>query len=142
MIVLNITKSPDLDSKGTFSSPKRKITIGLSIDCDLYLRDKKISKFHLVLHSLPEGVAITTLNLNDFYLSNGKKISGKKIHQIGDIITIGDSEFSLAEHQHLPNSKESLEHYYEDVANNHQDLLPLLEAIEVEIVKLEEALTK
>ncbi len=98
MIELEFTHSPDNEIIGKYKIFKQKITIGTLKDNIIIINDDKIKKLHLVFEVTAHGLAIYDYQ-RCYYLSNGKKISGKKLHQQNDTIKIGDTQFKILNFQ-------------------------------------------
>jgi hypothetical protein len=79
----------------TVAVSSRPMRIGRASDCDLVLRDARVSRQHARLHAR-DGVLVLT----DLGSTNGTRVNGQRVSEVvlgaGDRITIGDSVLVLA----------------------------------------------
>ncbi len=70
-------------------------SIGRSKSCDIYLPDATASRDHAVLMRREEGWFICDTGSKSGVFVNGRKVDGKKLVNVGDIITLGSTTLSL-----------------------------------------------
>lgn len=138
MIELNITKSPDDEIVGIFSSRKKIIYIGSSLKNDLIIDDPDISKIHLRMELTEDGILCSNHGNTPFFHSNGKKISGKKNHQTNDTIRIGNTclEITNLLFTPKPNNRKILEQKYDEITTKMPVTSVILKELEKELVEL------
>ncbi len=95
MISIEILHSPDNELKGQHLYYFDKIVLGTGYSCELLINDIKLRKKHLQLELSDTELYLDTFSNDTYYLSNNKKISGRKRHQIGDVITIQNTSFKI-----------------------------------------------
>ena len=106
MIEISITHSPDEEVLGVHCYFFETIFMGPYPSCHLVIEDPYFEGRIIIFENTKNGVFVYEKGGN-FYLSNGKKISGKRIHKKGDIITLGRTTFEITNHE--PLSKEDKE---------------------------------
>ncbi len=100
MIEISITSSPDEEVIGTHRYFFENIFLGPYPSCHLVIGDPHLEGLTLVFENTEKGVAVSEKGGN-FYLSNGKKISGKRIHKKNDVIILGHTVFKITGHNPL-----------------------------------------
>ena len=106
MIEIAITSSPDEEVIGTHRYFFENIYLGPYPSCHLVIGDPHLEGLILIFENTEKGVAVSERGGN-FYLSNGKKISGKRIHKKGDVITLGHTVFKIMEYSSLSKKRTS-----------------------------------
>ena len=76
--------------------PDRRYVMGRSRTCDITIRDPHLSRQHIALHVLSDGIRLTDLGS-----SNGCKVNDEavreKLLQAGDRIRLGETELLIDE---------------------------------------------
>ena len=98
MLQLEFINSPDPEILGTVSYGNPRLIIGTSQNDDIIICDPKINPAYFTMEVKENGVICYNNIDGIFYLSNGKKISGRKLHKVGDTIKIGDTFFKILSH--------------------------------------------
>lgn len=70
-------------------------SIGRSKSCDVMLSDTTVSRDHAVLMRREEGWFVCDTDSKSGVLVNDKKINGRKLVGIGDVISLGNTELEL-----------------------------------------------
>ena len=97
MIKLSIVKSPDREVLGHYETQKINITIGSSCRNDLVISDSEIISSHLRLKLTSQGLLVKNINRVPYFFSNGKKVSGEKLHVKGDSFLLGQTKVEILE---------------------------------------------
>ncbi len=95
MIEFEITKASHSDYLGRYQIFFDDYTLGTHPNSDFRLNDPTISHSMLIFSLKEEGLSIGIHPSSEFYLSNGKKFSGKKFHRPNEIIQIGETEIKI-----------------------------------------------
>ncbi len=138
MIKLEFTKSPDSEILGIQKRPASSITIGSSHQADIVIFDQALKNLHLSLFVLDNNMWIKNFSNVDFYHSNNKKISGKKIHQVNSIISIGSTEFKILDYKgyEIIDHTEQLKEQYKTILSTNPDQFKIIQKIEAELFAL------
>ena len=139
MLELEFNTSPDQEILGLYQTFKLHLVIGNTLKDDLIIRDKALCGEMFALEMLPQGVLGKNLQEDQAYFVNGKKFLGAKILQINDQIQLGATKFTIKSYT-PPRDTRSLavmRQALEEIKANHASLLPLLAALEKELVLLE-----
>ena len=139
MLELEFTASPDQEILGLYQTFKLRLVVGNTLKDDLIIRDKSLGGGCFALEMLPQGVLGKNLQEEQGYLVNGKKFLGAKILQINDQIQIGETHFTIKSYT-APQDTGSLEvmrQHFTEIQENYPQLLPLMAALEKELVLLE-----
>jgi hypothetical protein len=95
MLELRITSS-NFAGRTFPLSPERRYVLGRSRTCDITIRDPALSRQHVALHVLADGVRLTDLGS-----SNGCKVNDSAVREAvlrsGDRVQIGATVFEVAE---------------------------------------------
>lgn len=77
------------------------LTVGRSPDSDIVVRDVLASRHHAIVHNVPSG-----LEIDDLGSANGTFVGGARVSRAqltdGDVVTIGNTDFSVQEGQLVP----------------------------------------
>ncbi len=136
MFTLELQSTPDKERLGsyTFYYPKIIASKKLS-ECHLYLPDTSLSDQSLLIIEKPDGLEIHE-RTNGFYISNNKKISGRKIHRVGDSFGIGQSMLQIASIVPSAPMMET-ELRYHELTEKHPYMADLFWALKQELLYLE-----
>ena len=136
MFILELISSSDPDRNGDYRFFFPEIRIGNILSLShLYVPDPKIGKSLLRVRAQESGLLIWE-DRGGFYISNGKKISGKKIHHIGDVIEIGDSLLKVKSLTPPRNSIDNTARYHE-LTEKSPYMADLFWALKQEMLSLE-----
>src|SRR3990172_7088146 len=95
MLELRITSS-NFEGRSFPLTPERRYVMGRSRTCDITIRDPALSRQHIALHVLTDGVRLTDLGS-----SNGCKVNEAVVREAllrpGDRVHIGATVLELAE---------------------------------------------
>lgn len=136
MFTLKLKSCPNQDQLGdyTFYFPVIKIGQKAS-NCHLPLLDPNIAKANLMVKDQPDGLLIWESS-GGFYLSNSKKLSGKKLHRLGDSFGLGLCQFEIV--QHVPNNKQiDIESRYHELTEKFPCMADLFWALKQEMLSIE-----
>jgi hypothetical protein len=137
MIKFIIHQAYDLDFVGEHQFLFNRILASPHPQSNLVIKDHGFDSHGFILELTDKGVLSNTLPVGKFYLSNGKKIAGTKLHKSGDKLQFGSIVLEILEHKketglvYLPLEKR----YEESVKHPYQD--SLLELLERELLELE-----
>ena len=138
MITIEITRSPDRDIINQFKYFRNEILIGSSESCDLVIKDSGISGTHFLMRAKESGLFCRNYRENDFYLSNGKKISGSKMHKVDDVIEIGDTSIRIVAFELVTRDyKSEIRAKYEEIDIMMPETQGVLSELEKELIRLE-----
>lgn len=138
MLKIEITESSDFEIIGTHVFFKKVISIGRSKTEDLIIFDQDIELHHLEIQQVQNGILISN-KASQFFHTNGKKVSGKKLHRINDTVKIGNTEFKITEYSPWSmDNKDSFEERYDKLTHEKPQFKHLLRSLENELVRLEE----
>lgn len=136
MFVLELKSSPDEERLGayTFYFPKIIGSRKLS-ECHLYLPDTTLTEQSLSIIEKADGLEVYE-RTNGFYISNGKKISGKKIHRVGDSFGLGQNLLQVV--SVVPSLQaQDTEARYHELTEKHPYMADLFWALKQELLSLE-----
>lgn len=135
MINLEITTSNQPDNIGFYKIFTNKVYIGNSNQNDIILLDETIKTSLMKLEIINDKVYITSPS----YISDGKKVSGTKIHTTGSTFIFGTSQFKILDFKKSIENSDLNLIYQEKIIE-----IPYLEGIisdlKDEILKLEREL--
>lgn len=95
MIQLTVKKSNDINKLGTVIFNKNLIYVGNDHLCDLYIIEEGLLANHLIIE-IAEGNLIAHPNKKiDYFHVNGKRSTGHKILTVGNLVKIGNTEFTI-----------------------------------------------
>jgi len=141
MITINILSSPDKDILGEYIYHQDELILGTSHLANLLINDPLFTKAHFSLQVKETGLLCKNLKEGDFYLSNGKKISGTKTHQSGDELTIGTTKLKIINFSKTEtNFKEVLKRKYEEIDIMMPEVQDVLTELEKELIRIESQL--
>lgn len=136
MFKISVTTCPDPEyiAEYTFYFPQIKISKFHHI-AHLPIPDQAMGKQVLVLKTQPDGILIWE-NTGGYYLSNGKKIAGKKLHRVGDRFGFGDTAFEIT--SFIPDIKTyDHESRYHELTEKHPFMADLFWALKQEMLQIE-----
>ena len=136
MFTLELKSTPDKERLGsyTFYYPKIIASKKLS-ECHLYLPDISLNDQSLIIVEKDNGLEVYE-RTDGFYLSNNKKISGKKTHRIGDSFGIGESMLQVV--SIIPSALAiETESRYHELTEKHPYMADLFWALKQELLFLE-----
>ena len=89
----------------------------------------------MTLSTDQDGVWVDNNDKHNYYLSNQKKVSGKKLHHINDEITIGKTTFKIIHYKHQTHPDKITEFKYLKKQQEHKNpsLKLLLEKLKHEL---------
>lgn len=105
MIIINFSKSPDAEIHGEYKYFFHQITLG-QLKGNLIIDDPKIFPRDIEISAKENGLFIKSLD-SEYFFCNGKRVRGKKVVYQGDVIQIGDTEFSIINYLYDPSERES-----------------------------------
>ncbi len=136
MIHVKVLKSIDQNAAGSYEYEFDAISIGKNNRNDLILKDDKIPNYSVIFYIENNILFAKTNTPGHFCLHNGKKFSGKKKVEIGDIISIGSSDLEVALFK--PTSEKiNFSLLYEKFIKTYPHHKYILEALDREIENLE-----
>ena len=136
MFILELKSCPDKERLGsyTFYFPKIIASKKLS-ECHLYLPDQSLKDQSLFIVEKVDGLEIHE-KTNGFYISNSKKISGKKLHRVGDSFGIGECLLQIT--SIIPTAIDiDTESRYHELTEKHPYMADLFWALKQELLSLE-----
>ena len=144
MLELEFISSPDQEILGLYQTFKLRLVVGNTLKDDLIIRDHQLTGEMFSLAMLPQGVLGKNLQKEQSYLVNGKNFSGAKILQVGDQITLGETVFTLKSYTppYDTTSLATMKQALGEIQQHHVHLLPLLAALEKELVALEREISQ
>jgi hypothetical protein len=140
MIALEFLDSPDRQVLGPYVNYHNRLVLGASLRDDIIIRDQQLGPQTFIIQLTKEGLLCGNYNEGEFYLSNGKKISGLKTHYPGDQITIGATTFQVVQFawEEEPESLEALRQQYQKTVEKHPEMKEIFNALEKELLYLQE----
>jgi len=138
MINLKVVKSTDPNAEGTYEYQFDVLTSGRTEKNDLIFKDNQIPSVAVILIIDQTSLFLQTLQPEFFCFINNKKISGKKLLQIGDQIKIGNHSFEIVA---FKKTDESIDFgkAYEDFLKSNPNQQYILDILDHEIQNLESA---
>jgi len=136
MLKLKVIHCPDESFIGEYQFFFPRVKVGRKINhVHFYLNDSMIHRSVLCLEEQPDGILIWEEG-GGYYLSNDKKISGKKLHRVGDTFGIGDSKIQII--QIVP-TLEQFDHEvrYHELTEKYPYMADLFWALKQEILAIE-----
>jgi len=136
MIAIEFTKSPDEDILNCrYERLQRKITVGSTRNHNIIISDPEINNSTMTLSTDQDGVWVDNNDKHNYYLSNQKKVSGKKLHHVNDEITIGKTTFKIIHYKHQTHPDKIAEFKYLKKQQEHKNpsLKLLLEKLKHEL---------
>ena len=139
MLEIEFIESPDLEIVGNITYYRPLLTIGKAHSCDIVIDDDSLLPVHFTLKLTSDGILCSSDKDSPFYLSNGKKIAGSKIHKPNDIIGIGQTKFKIVRFEFSKEEDlgEILKSEYLAMAEKRPVLKDVLVELEKELVILE-----
>lgn len=136
MFILELKLCPDQERIGTYTFYFPKIVVSRKInDCHLYLPDHSLKEQSLLVVEKSNGLEVSEKS-NGFYLSNDKKISGKKIHHVGDSFGLGQCLLQIV--SIVPSALDiDTESRYHELTEKHPYMADLFWALKQELLSLE-----
>ena len=134
MIEIEIVNSPDTEILGKLFFNFPKVEMGQTPPFHLKINDPHLEMQKIILESSPKGVGVFEKNEGP-YLSNGKKIRGKKIHAPGDIVTFGKTQLKILRCVHQVTNQENLT----KDALKRENVSESLNLLKKEMLKIEES---
>ena len=77
---------------GVLPAMDRRVVLGRSSKCELYVQDARVSTRHVSLLARGDRIAIKDLGSHNGLHVNGKKVQSAKL-KAGDVLLVGKSEF-------------------------------------------------
>ena len=144
MLELEFISSPDTEILGLYQTFLLKLVVGNTLKDDLIIRDHQLVGEMFALEMLPQGVLGKNLQDAYPYLVNGKKFQGAKILNVGDKITLGATVFTIKSYTppHDTTSLATMKAAFEEIKLHHAYLLPVLAALEKELVAVEREISQ
>jgi len=137
MININIILSPDKDIIDDFTYYQNSIILGSASTSNLVISDPDLDREHLLLEAKDTGLFCKNVQEGKFYISNGKKISGGKIHYPGDQITIGKTKIKIINFAKTDNNfKNKLRKCYEEIDIMNPEIQQVLTELEMELIRI------
>jgi len=138
MITIEFQFTSDEDLKGSYTTYKRKITLGHSSRCDLPIEDSQLIDEHLVLQTSKEGLICSSIGQGK-YLVNGKSIVGTLLLKKGDQVSLGSSSFNIVDFQdvEVENTSEFMKDKYKELVTSEPDLADVFDVIKFELIEAE-----
>lgn len=75
----------------------RRLTIGRERDCDVWITDASVSRWHADLRPGPRGWQLADLGSTNGTRLNGRRVTGPVLVRPGDLVSFGLATFMLAE---------------------------------------------
>lgn len=129
MIKISILNSDDIELIGEHIYHGNFISVGTTNSDHILLEQEfALSSFRVCFKIVSEKkIAVHILPGNDFYISNGKKISGTKLHNSNDIISYQNFEIKIREFT------------YETTKNNKttENIKSIVDQLEIEFLQAE-----
>lgn len=136
MLVLEVIHCPDQLIFGDIFFYFSRLRIGRSPKCHLVINDSKVKSIDLILSMHQEGVLIENVK-SSFYLSNSKKVTGKKYHNLNDTFQLGDTLLKIKAYSFESiQSPLDYEKAYQNFISNNPDKISLLDSLELELQQL------
>lgn len=136
MYTLAIKECPDQEALGEYHFKFPVIRIGRAQHSShLPVQDIAIAQSVLLIKDQPDGILVWEQN-GGFYKSNGKKISGRKLHRIGDSFSIGETTFEVVSHSpgQLPYDVEAR---YDELTEKNPYMADLFWSLKQEMLRIE-----
>lgn len=138
MINLKVVKSTDPNAEGTYEYQFDVLTIGRTEKNDLIFKDNQLPSIAIMLIIDQASLFLQTLQPEFFCFINNKKISGKKLLQLGDQIKIGNHSFEIVAFQKTDETTDFGKAYEEFLKSNPNQQY-ILDILDREIQNLESA---
>lgn len=135
MFILTIKACPDPELIGDYTFYFRSIRIGRSLNSNLPIKDTDFARSVLCLKIQPDGILIWEEN-GGFYYSLGKKISGRKVHRIGESFGLGNTTFEIKTYD-PSDLNQDIEKRYHELTENHPFMADLFWSLKQEMLKIE-----
>lgn len=137
MLCFEVLRSFDLDLIGEHQLFFNRVTLSPHEHSTLILQDPELTFLGMIFELSESGILVNTLPVSQFYLSNGKKISGTKLHNTGDRLAFGSTElvFKNWKYEHA-DYMEPLEKRYQK-ASQQEQVGEVLAVLEKELLELE-----
>lgn len=94
MIQIEITLSPDFNVLAPFKFYQNQLYVG-RVHGDLHVRDPELLPSHIMLEVIGQELLIHPQQNVEFYLINSKRASQIRKLKIGDVVTIGKTNFKV-----------------------------------------------
>jgi hypothetical protein len=136
MLKLAIVKSPDREIVGSYVTNKLKVTIGSSCRNNIVIADPQVISSHLLLTVMKDGLLVENINRVPYYFSNGKKISGQKLHLVGDRFSFGETTIKVEQLTYKPafDARAELQSRVAELSRRHPLVATLLQLLRDEIL--------
>lgn len=135
MITFEIKSSPDQERIGEIKVFYENFTLGRNRKTDILIEDLGIDDVHLVFVHSKDGLLSKSTESN-FYFTNGKKIKGAKLHQVGDEIKVGETILQIKELL-FENLSRSFSELYLEAIKDKPESESLIIQLQKELIHLE-----
>lgn len=135
MIKVLFTQSPDTLVLHEFYFPLNIISFGTALDNNLVINDSALTSKALRLEATKDGLICSNVNIPYFH-SNGKKISGSKLHKKDDLVVIGKTSFKIIDYLFDATYLNNIQKAYIETIRAHPDAKEVLKEIKQEIKDL------
>jgi hypothetical protein len=98
MIIFEFIKSPDKDILSTFQYFQNEIYIGRSSG-NLLIKDPSLCESHLMVEVIGPDLIVHPQKKVNHYLIDGKRSTTVRKIKVGQVITIGKTEFKITQFQ-------------------------------------------
>ena len=136
MIELEFIDSPDKNALGRKTFHFDELSIGCQNSHSIILNDPALTGPGLYLHVNSSGLWVKSLSPHH-YFSNGKKISGKKLHKKGDQIKLGETLFAILSFKKSLPEGTDFDQLYQQAVGESPQKEKLLAALQEELDRLE-----
>ena len=105
--------SPDRDILGRRVVGFDEVFLGSGRANGIIVDDPDTKRRDIRLSVMESGVFVENCE-SDHYLSNGKKVSGKKLHSPGDCIGLGNTTFKILSFKRTDSNKQDYDAIYQE----------------------------
>ena len=135
MIHLKFIHSPDDNIIGDYQIAYCDLVISARPGADLLVLDPAI-KHSFVFKATNKGLKVT---YRDYFLINGKKISGSKVLKPGDVLEIGQTKLEvISSLPSPPEHQRNIIDVLEERVRNHPEISELVVELEKELIRIEQ----
>ena len=135
MVIFEIKSSPDTERIGEVKTFYENFTLGGNRKTDILIEDSNIADVHLVFVHNKDGLLSKSTDSN-YYFTNGKKIKGAKLHQVGDELKIGETILVIKELL-FENLSRSFGELYQETIKMNPDSESIIIQLQKELIYLE-----